>query len=73
MKPDNIKEALTAAPPISVTGLTLMGYPLSDLVLIGTALYTLFLLIDKLPVVIVRLTSFAAWAKEKLHGKESSK
>ena len=51
---DTTIEAAKAAPAISVGGLTLFGYPLSEVVLVLTLIYTLFLLIDKLPAVLGR-------------------
>ena len=49
---DAVTEAVKAAPPITVGGLTLLGVGLSELVLILTAIYTVlqiyFLLRDKL-------------------------
>lgn len=47
-------EAAKAAPAISVGGLTLFGYPLNEVVLMLTLIYTIFLLIDKLPTVFQR-------------------
>jgi len=55
MKPESINEVARAAPPVSVGGLTLWGFPLSEWVLILTAIYTLFLIIDKIPSVFFRL------------------
>ena len=49
---DAVTEAVKAAPPITVGGLTMLGVSLSEWVLILTAIYTLlqihFLLRDKL-------------------------
>lgn len=60
-------DAAQAAPPISVAGLALWGVPLSDWVLILTLIYTLFLLIDKAPVIWKRLMDFVDW----LHGRDN--
>lgn len=64
---DSLAEAARAAPPLTVGGITLLGYPLDQWVLIGTFIYTVFLLIDKLPVVLLRLRSFYTWIKS--HGR----
>lgn len=61
---DAITEAVKAAPPVGALGLTLFGFPLNDLVLIATGIYTVFLIIDKLPAVAARLVSFWRWLKE---------
>jgi hypothetical protein len=45
-------EAMKAAPPLSVGGLTLFGYPLSEVVLVLTAIYTIWLIVEKTPKVI---------------------
>lgn len=67
---EHIAEAAKAAPPVAVTGLTLFGIPLQEWILMGTGLYTLFLIIDKLPVVIDRFTAFGRWIKEKFNGSK---
>lgn len=54
MNHDTHIEAAKAAPAISVGGLTLFGYPLNEVVLVLTMIYTLFLLIEKLPAVLAR-------------------
>lgn len=54
MNHDTTIEAAKAAPAIGVTGLTLFGYPLNEVVLVCTLIYTVFLLIDKLPAVLSR-------------------
>lgn len=59
----NIVEATKAAPPLSVTGLALAGIPLEEWVLLLTLLYTIFLLIDKFPVVLQRLVALGRWVK----------
>lgn len=58
-------EAATAAPPVSVVGLTLWGFPLQEWVYVATLIYTLFLLIDKFPVVYQRLLEGWRWLKER--------
>ncbi len=63
MSNDSSIEALKAAPPLTVGGVTLLGYPLEQWVLVGTFIYTIFLLIDKTPVVISRLRSLYTWIK----------
>jgi hypothetical protein len=49
---DIVASAVKVAPPVSVTGATLLGYPIADWALWATLLYTLlqivFLLKDKL-------------------------
>lgn len=49
---DTLAEASKAAPPVTVGGLTLVGVPLSDWLIIATLLYTVlqivFLIRDKL-------------------------
>lgn len=62
---DAIVETVRASPPVGVGVLTLFGVPLNDLVLIGTAVYTLFLLIDKFPTVLRRLAQAYRWLKGK--------
>ncbi len=59
MNHDTTIEAAKAAPAIGVGGLTLFGFPLNDVVLVLTLIYTIFLLIDKLPAVWGRLRQFA--------------
>lgn len=47
MKTDAINEALRAAPPISIGGLTMFSIPLNEWVLLMTLVYTIFLIVDK--------------------------
>lgn len=47
----NKNEAILASPPMGVAGLSVMGIPLAEWVYILTIVYTIFLIIDKLPVV----------------------
>lgn len=62
-KSDTIAEAIKSAPPVGVAGLTVFGVPLADGVLVLTALYTIFLLIDKLPTVVERFRQLGRWLK----------
>ena len=39
---EQASELLKAAPPITVTGMTIFGFPVSDYVLLLTAIYTIF-------------------------------
>ncbi len=39
---DMATEVARAAPPLTITGMTLLGFPLSDWVLLLTAIYTIF-------------------------------
>lgn len=64
-KHDSLIEAAKAAPIASVGGLTMFGYPLSDVVLVLTFIYTIFLLIDKSHTVWVRLCQFGRFLKGK--------
>lgn len=64
-KHEALIEAAKAAPPVSVTGLTLYGVPLNDVVLVLTGIYTAILLIDKLPVLFKRARQLADWLKER--------
>jgi hypothetical protein len=54
-------DALTAIPPAGVTITTLWGYPLQEWVYALTIIYTLFLIIDKLPNIVGR---FRVWARK---------
>lgn len=45
-------EAIKAAPPLSVGGLTFFGYPFSEFVLLLTAVYTIWLIVEKTPKVL---------------------
>lgn len=44
---DHINDAVLASPPVGVGGLVVFGYPLNDVVLVLTAVYTVFLIVDK--------------------------
>lgn len=52
---DAYSEAAKAAPSIGVGGLTLFGYPLNEVVLVLTGIYTIFLILDKLPTIAARI------------------
>lgn len=60
---DAAVEAIKAAPPVGVAGLTVFGVAISDWAVVLTILYTAFLLIDKLPTVIERFRQFHRWLK----------
>lgn len=64
-KHESIIEAIKAAPPVGVAGLTLGGVPLSDVVVLLTGLYTVFLIIDKLPTMFRRWAQLVAWVKDR--------
>lgn len=64
-KHEALIEAVKAAPPASVAGLTLYGVPLNEVVLVLTGLYTAILIIDKMPTMFKRVKQLAAWIKEK--------
>ena len=61
----NHTEAIQAAPPVSVVGLSLFGVPLSEWVYVATLIYTVFLIVDKLPVVACRLRQMVRRLKER--------
>lgn len=63
MSHETLSEAAKAAPPLTVGSITLLGYPLEQWVLVGTFIYTIFLLVDKLPVVVERVRQFINWIK----------
>lgn len=44
---DHISDAVLASPPVGVGGLVVFGYPLNEVVLVLTAIYTVFLIVDK--------------------------
>lgn len=58
-------EAIKAAPVASVGGLTLWGYHLNDVVLVMTAFYTLFLIIDKLPTMYCRIKQMVDFLRRR--------
>lgn len=64
-KHEALIEAAKATPPVSVTGLTLYGVPLNDVVLVLTGLYTVLLIIDKLPALFKRVQQVGAWIRSK--------
>lgn len=55
MKTATPTEVVAAVPPLGVGGLSLAGVGLNDWVLILTAIYTVFLIVDKLPTVLQRI------------------
>ncbi len=57
-------ETLAATPPVATGGLILLGVSLANWVMVLTAIYTLFLIIDKLPTVMERIKQFYRWVKE---------
>lgn len=61
-------DAVLAAPPIGVGALTLWGVPLNEWVLIGSLIWTVFLIIDKAPTVYIRLRGLARFIKDRRHG-----
>lgn len=66
---EHAKDLVMAAPPVSVGALTLWGLPLSEWVLILTALYTIFLLITKLPLVLRVIWDGWLWIKRRFNGR----
>lgn len=66
---EHFKDAALAAPPVGVGTLTLAGMPLSQWVLILTAVYTIFLIIDKAPAVMRVLQSLCKWVAHHVKGK----
>lgn len=64
-KIDTVIEVVKAAPPVSALGLTIFGYPINEVVLLLTGLYTVILIIDKAPTVLTRLRSLWHWVQEK--------
>lgn len=66
---DTAIETVKALPPVGVAGLTVFGVTIADWALILTIIYTVFLLIDKLPTVIRRLAQAWRWAKDKYNGR----
>jgi hypothetical protein len=71
MKHETINEALRAAPPVGVGGLTLVGLPLNEWLVLLTICYTIFLIVDKLPVVYARLQQFVRFCKGAKDDQES--
>lgn len=56
------KDLIQASPPVGVVSLNVMGVHLNDIVLVLTAIYTVFLIVDK---------AYSRWEKyqEKKNGK----
>lgn len=71
MKHESAREAMQAAPPITVGGFTLFGVPLNDVVLGVTLVYTLLLVVSKTP---AAYEAVVFWYKKLRgqHGKERS-
>jgi hypothetical protein len=63
-------EATKASPAVGPAGLTLMGVPLPEWIMVGSAIYTLFLIIDKVPTVIHRCRQFVRWVKGFRNGSQ---
>lgn len=59
-------EVAKAAPPVGVGGALLFGIPVETWLLIPSVVWTLFLIIDKFPTVVVRFRDGYRWVKEKL-------
>lgn len=72
MKTATVIEAAKASPPLSVGGLTLFGIPLPEWVMMGSAVYTVFLLIDKAPVVIERMCQLWRWVKARIEHEQGN-
>jgi hypothetical protein len=58
-------EALLASPTLATGGLVMFGVSLSNWVIIMTLVYTLFLIIDKVPVIIERVRQLVDWVKRR--------
>jgi cytochrome c-type biogenesis protein CcmH/NrfF len=65
---EHFKDLALAAPSVSVGTLTLWGVPLAQWVLVLTAVYTVFLIIDKLPAVWRVLCALYRWGKKHVQG-----
>lgn len=66
---DGKHDMVLAAPPIGVGALSFAGIALADWVLIATLVYTLFLIIDKLPTVARRVREMWHTWKEWRNGR----
>ncbi len=71
MKHESVREAVQAAPPITVGGFTFLGIPMNELVLWATLIYTLLLIIGKSPSAYAALIFWYKKARGK-HGQERS-
>jgi cytochrome c-type biogenesis protein CcmH/NrfF len=67
MKNETINEVVRAAPPVGVGGLTLWGWPINEVLIVITIIYTLFLIIDKFPTVVRRVKQLVDLVKGKKH------
>lgn len=72
MKHESAREAIQAAPPITVGGFTLFGFPLNDIVLLVTLIYTILLVFSKSPAAYEAVIFWHKKLREK-YGKERSK
>jgi hypothetical protein len=61
MNMQTVTDTVKAAPPITVGMSSYWGWHPSELAQILAIIWTVFLIIEKLPVVIDRLQSFAKW------------
>lgn len=62
---EQVPETLKAAPTVSVGGLTLWGIYLNEWVMILTAVWTIYLIIDKTPTIVKRLAAFLRWLRKE--------
>lgn len=62
-------EVAKAAPPVGVGGALLFGLPVETWLLIPSLVWTLFLIIDKFPVVVTRLYDGYLWVKGKINDR----
>lgn len=62
---DYLPEPAKAAPTIGVGGLTFFGVQFADWIMVGTFIYTVFLIIDKFPIVVQRLSGLVRWVRQK--------
>lgn len=64
MKTETSLEAVKATPALGVGGLVILGYPVETWAAILACVYTLVLIVDKLPALIERVRQFVNWLKE---------
>ena len=69
MKTETVSEAIKAAPPVGVTGMSFWGIPLPDVLTILTIVYTIFLIVDKSPAVWRRACAIYRWVRGGVNGK----
>ena len=60
---ESIPETIRAVPPVGLGGMSAFGIPLPEWLTILGLIYTVFIIIEKLPVVIARLKRFYGWVK----------